>query len=358
MSLLAPKSRTLAVALVAVVVAVAVATASCADRGNSDARDTSSTTNSPSTTSLVTDQWCAHIPRPANASLERIPGVSDWFDVYRVEPGVFALVESRQFQETISYLIVGRTSALLFDTGLGMVPIRPVVEQLTSLPVRVLNSHTHYDHVGGNAEFDQVLAMDTPYTAANQRGFAHAELAGEVAPEAFCGGAPASLDTASFRTRSWRAARRVSDKDTLDLGGRTLEIVHVPGHTPDAVALLDRSGGALWTGDTYYDATVWLYVPETDLDAYERSIARLVQLTTDSTVLHPAHNTAIASGTRLREMQGAIRRVREGREHGVDESGQRVTFHFDHFSILTSKPLLDGATGDRTRGGSGLTTWP
>ncbi len=354
MPLLALKSRTLAASLVAAV----VATASCADRGKSDTPESSSTTNPPSTTSLVTDQWCARIPRPANASLERVPGVSDWFDVYQVEPGVFALVEARQFQETISYLIVGRASALLFDTGLGMVPIRPVVERLTSLPVRVLNSHTHYDHVGGNSEFANVLAMDTPYTAANQRGFAHAELAGEVAPEAFCGGAPAALDTASFHTRAWRATRRVADGDTLDLGGRVLQVVHVPGHTPDAVALLDRAGGALWTGDTYYDATVWLYVPETDLDAYERSIARLVQETADSTVLHPAHNTAIASGARLREMQRAIRRVRDGSEHGMDESGQRVTFRFDHFSILTSKPLLDGSTGDRTHGGSGLTTWP
>lgn len=347
--------RALAVALVAAALAVVAA---CVDRGHSSASDTSGATIPPSTVSLVTDQWCAHIPRPANSALERVPGVSDWFDVYRVEPGVFALVESRQFQEAISYLIVGRESALLFDTGLGMVPIRPVVERLTQLPVRVLNSHTHYDHVGGNAEFEQVLAMDTPYTVANQRGFAHVELAGEVAPEAFCSGAPAGLDTAGFHTRAWRATRRVADGDTLDLGGRVLEVVHVPGHTPDALALFDRQGGVLWTGDTYYDATVWLYVPETDLDAYERSIARLVQLTADSTVLHPAHNTAIASGVRLREMHGAIRRVREGKERGEEESGKRVVFRFDRFSILTSQPLLDGMVGDRARGGSGLTTWP
>jgi glyoxylase-like metal-dependent hydrolase (beta-lactamase superfamily II) len=81
-----------------------------------------------------------------------------------------------------------------------------------------------------------------------------------------------ALDTAKFYTRPWKATRTVADGDTIDLGGRVLRVVAVPGHTPDAVALLDSARGLLWTGDTYYDAPVWLYVPETDLDAYERSI--------------------------------------------------------------------------------------
>jgi glyoxylase-like metal-dependent hydrolase (beta-lactamase superfamily II) len=110
---------------------------------------------------------------------------SDWFVVYRVSEGVFALVEPYQFQEAISYLIVGRERALMFDTGIGLVPIRPVVEQLTRLPVEVLNSHTHFDHVGGNAEFDRILALDTPYTRANMRGFTPDDLLGEVEPASF-----------------------------------------------------------------------------------------------------------------------------------------------------------------------------
>ncbi|MEO8450869.1 MAG: MBL fold metallo-hydrolase, partial [Gemmatimonadota bacterium] len=123
-------------------------------------------------------RWCTLVPRKPNVALERVPVKTDWFDVYRVDDGVFALVEANQFQEAISYLIVGTKRALMFDTGIGLVPIRPVVEQLTSLPVEVLNSHTHYDHVGGNAEFDRILAVDGPYTRANERGVGHAELAG------------------------------------------------------------------------------------------------------------------------------------------------------------------------------------
>jgi glyoxylase-like metal-dependent hydrolase (beta-lactamase superfamily II) len=310
-----------------------------------------------STTPPAAERWCDHLPRAGNAAMPRVRVATDWFEVYRVATGVFALVESRQFQETISYLIVGERGALLFDTGLGVVPIHPVVEELTSLPVRVLNSHTHYDHVGGNWEFADILARDTPYTRANQRGFPHEELAGEVAAESFCGAPPPALDTAMFYTRSWKATRTVADGDTIDLGGRVLRVVAVPGHTPDAVALLDSARGLLWTGDTYYDAPVWLYVPETDLDAYERSIDRLTQLAPSLTRLLPAHNIATAEPTRLAEMKSAIRAVRDGKVRGTVLPPNRVEFRFDHFAILTSQPLLDGRTGDRSRGGSGLTSW-
>lgn len=300
--------------------------------------------------------WCGEIPRPANGAYPKVPGASDWFDVYDVGDGVYALVEPRQFQEAISYLIVGETRALLFDTGLGMVPIRPVVERLTTLPIEVFNSHTHYDHVGGNAEFDRILAFDTPYTRVNQAGFEHAELAGEVARESFCGEAGRQVDTAGFRTRPWRPARVVADGDTIDLGGRVLTIHQVPGHTPDAAALLDATRGLLFTGDSYYDATIWLYVPETDLDAYDSSMTRLAGLPGVVRLL-PAHNTVQAEPRRLGEAVAALRGVRAGSVKGEAQSGGRVVFRFDRFSILTSTPLLEGRRGDQTRGGSGLTVW-
>lgn len=303
-------------------------------------------------------RWCEQVPRPVNLALEEVTSNSDWFDVYQVEPGVFALVEAYQFQEAISYLIVGTERALLFDTGIGIVPIRSVVEQLTKLPIDVLNSHTHYDHVGGNAEFDRILALDTPYTKANQLGFPHQELAGEVAAESFCRGAPVGADTSGFHTRPWHPSRLVADGDTVDLGERRLEILAIPGHTPDAVALLDRANGLLWTGDSYYDAAIWLYVPETDLDAYEQSMARLAALAPAVKRLLPAHNTASADPAHLLLAKDAIRDVRAGKVAGTEESGNRVVFRFPSFSILTSKPLLEGKKGDRTRGGSGLTTWP
>ena len=326
------------------------ATASCGGAG--------STAPAASPATQAAPRWCDELPRPSNAALEQVPVASDWFQVYRVADGVYALAEPFQFQEVISYLVLGSRRALLFDTGIGLVPIRPVVEQLTRLPVDVINSHTHYDHVGGNAEFERILAVDTPYTRANTAGFPHAELAGEVAPASLCKAAPAGADLAGFHTRAWSPSRFVADGERIDLGGRVIEVLQVPGHTPDAVALLDRADGYLWTGDTYYDGPIWLSVPETDLDAYERSIARLAALASGLKALFPAHNTATAGPAQLAKAADAIVKVRAGAVSGTREPGNRVTFHFDGFGFLLSRPLLEGRTGDRTRGGSGLTTWP
>ncbi len=304
------------------------------------------------------ERWCDALPRPANASLQPALENESWYDVRHVSDGVFALIEPKQFQEVISWLVVGRGRALLFDSGLGLVPIRPVVERLTSLPVTVVNSHTHYDHVGGNAEFAEVLALDTPYTRANQAGFDHAELAGEAAAQSFCGAPPPGADTAGFHTRPWRAAGAVADGHRIDLGGRELEVLHVPGHTPDAIALLDRAAGLLFTGDTYYEGPIWLFVPETGLDRYEASLARLADLSGSIRMLLPAHNVAVADPARLGQALTAFRRMRRGEVTGVDLGDRRRQFRFQGFSFLVAEPLLAGARGDTTRGGSGLTAWP
>src|SRR5215469_8339243 len=95
-------------------------------------------------------QWCRDLPRPAYQKLERVPVADPWFEVYKIRPGVFAIYESHQFEEVISYLILGDKKAVLFDTGMGISDIQKTVRGLTSLPVMVINSHTHNDHVGDN----------------------------------------------------------------------------------------------------------------------------------------------------------------------------------------------------------------
>lgn len=299
-------------------------------------------------------RWCDELPRPANQRLEHIGRRADWFEVYRAADGVFAIVEPYQFQEVISYLVVGTREALLFDSGLGMVPIAPVVKELTALPVTVLNSHTHFDHVGGNAEFERVLAMDTPYTRANTGGFAHEVLAGEVKAEAFCRPLPAGIDPGAYRSRPWTPTAFIQDGHHIDLGDRTLEVLASPGHTPDAVALFDPGHGLLFTGDTFYEGTVWLFVPETSLASYAASVDRLAALVPRLKGVLPAHNGALASPERLTELRAAVATVRARPESGRVTGEGQVTFSFPHFSILTSRKALTGWSAPPEGGGSGL----
>src|SRR3954469_4520618 len=222
-------------------------------------------------------EWCRALPRPQYRSIERVKVSDAWFEVYKPAPGVFAIYEPHQSEETIAYLITGDSRAILFDTGMGISDIKKITEELTKLPVLVLNSHTHDDHVGGNWQFDTVYGMDTEFTRANAKG-SRDDAQAEITPDQICGALPPGFDAHSYSTRPWKITSYIHDGEKIDLGGRIIEVIATPGHTPDAISLFDRGDGLLFTGDTYYPAPIWLFRPETDLNAYTLSIRRLAAL--------------------------------------------------------------------------------
>lgn len=281
--------------------------------------------------------WCKALPRPEYKSLERVQGSDPWFEVYKPAPDVFAIYEPHQSEETIGYLIVGEKRALLFDTGMGISDIKKVVTALTKLPIVVLNSHTHDDHVGGNWEFDTIYGMDTTFTRENARG-SREDAQAEIAPDQICGALPPGFDAKSYQTRPWKITKFIHDGERIDLGGRTIEVLSTPGHTPDAISLLDAANGLLFTGDTYYPAPIWLFRPETDLDAYARSIRRLADLAPRIKIVLGAHNVPVAKPAVLDELVRAFDAVRAGKIPPAPESPGRVTYKVGDISFLMRAP--------------------
>jgi glyoxylase-like metal-dependent hydrolase (beta-lactamase superfamily II) len=277
-------------------------------------------------------EWCKKLPRPAYSKLKRVPTADPWFEVYRVRPGVFAIYEPHQLEEVISYLILGADRALLFDTGMGIGNIQAVVAGLTQLPVSVVNSHTHNDHVGDNWRFTDVYGMDTDFTRANARG-SKQDAQAELAPEEICGALPAGFDRNAYATKPFHVTHWLHDGDKIDLGGRGLKVIGTPGHTPDSIALLDEKNGLLFTGDSFYLGPIYLYRPETDLDAYVASIEKLAALAPHLQLLLPSHNVPVADPSELPKVVAAIRQVRRGELKPVATDGKRE-YLFDGFSFL------------------------
>ena len=231
-------------------------------------------------------------------------------------------------------MILGREKALLFDTGNGIGKISEIVNQLTILPVVVLNSHTHFDHIGGNAEFRDILAMDTDYTRNNVAGYSNELVGEEVSEEAICGSLPAEINPATYYTPSFTVKTFIKDGYKIDLGGRILEVLSTPGHTPDAISLLDLDLGLLWVGDIYYEGPIWLFVPETDLDMFYNSVKRLCNIVPHLNTLYPAHNSPIAQPQSLYALKNALINVQNGTNSGKVISGGRVEYFFQGFSLI------------------------
>jgi glyoxylase-like metal-dependent hydrolase (beta-lactamase superfamily II) len=256
--------------------------------------------------------WCRALPRPEYKALQRVPVSDPWFEVYRVAPGVFAIYEPHQYEETISYLISGDKQAALFDTGMGISDLRRLTAELTHLPIVVLNSHTHNDHVGDNWQFHTIYGMNTDFTRRNARG-SRRDAQAEIGRDQICGNLPKGFDPRTYATRPWKITSYVHDGDRIDLGGRLLEVIATPGHTPDAICLLDRADGLLFTGDTYYPAPIWLYRPETDVEAYAASIHRLAALAPQIKMVLGAHNIPVATPSVLPRLVTAFEAVRAGK---------------------------------------------
>lgn len=281
--------------------------------------------------------WCKPLPRPEYKLLERVPVSDEWFEVYRPAANVYAIYEPHQSEEVISYLIVGEKKALLFDTGMGISDIKKVTAELTELPIIILNSHTHNDHVGGNWEFDTIYAMDTDFTRKNAQG-SREDAQAEVAPDQICGSLPKGFDTKKYETRPWKITAYTHDGDKFDLGGRTLEVIATPGHTPDAISLIDRENGLLFTGDTYYPAPIWLFRPETDLNAYAASIRRLAAFTLQIKHVLGAHNLPTAPPTVLPRLVAAFDVVRAGKADPIPQGGGKVLYKIGNISFLMRAP--------------------
>jgi len=281
--------------------------------------------------------WCRPLPRPEYKTLERIPVSDPWFEVYKPAPGVFAIYEPHQAEEVISYLIAGQKQALLLDTGMGISDIKKVSSLLTMSTVIVLNSHTHYDHVGGNWEFTTIYGMDKDFTRKNAQG-SREDAQAEITPDQICGTLPKEFNSKAYATRPWKITATVHDGDRFDLGARTLELIATTGHTPNAISLIDRANGLLFTGDTYYPAPIWLFLPETDLNAYAASIRRLAALAPQIKVVLGAHNIPVAPPSVLTRRVTAFDAVRAGKVLATADSPGKVLYNMGDISFLMRAP--------------------
>ena len=279
------------------------------------------------------DDWFSQPPSPSWKQFKKAPQGQAWFEVYRIRPGIFAIHEPGHFELVISYLIVGTQRSLLFDTGLGIGDMKGVISELTDHDPIVLNSHTHYDHVGGNHSFRTIYGATTEFTRTNARGKSHDEVAEFVSEGWIRRRTPKGFSSDTYRIEPFSVGRTVADGDQIDLGDRTLEVLLTPGHTPDSLCLLDRANRLLFTGDTFYPEALYAHFEGADVGQYTDSARRLAGLADQIDWLLPAHMEPWLTSQYLVRMRDAFEVIQEGSASFILTDGNRQ-YSFEGFSII------------------------
>ncbi len=313
------------------------------------AADSAGTDNRPSAPdigqaaqSVDSDKWWSALPRAAWADFEKVETLNPWFEVYEVMDGIFAIYEPGQFEEVISYLIVGERGALLFDTGLGMGDIRSVAKQLTRKSIRVLNSHAHYDHVGGNHQFETIIGRRHPFALERSKGTPNSELIDYVTGDWVWKPLPPDFIPGEYAIRPWQYSNWLRPGQFIDLGGVSLEVIPAPGHSPDSIVLLDSKRRLLFTGDTFYLAPLYAHLPGSSFSEYVDTAAQLAELVDDADYLLMSHNTPLAESRYLLDLDQAMQAIALGQAPFTATDGGRE-YSFRGFSVLTNDPPEDDA---------------
>jgi glyoxylase-like metal-dependent hydrolase (beta-lactamase superfamily II) len=262
-----------------------------------------------------------------------------WFEVSEVGPGVIAFGEPGHYERAYSYLVLGEERAALLDTGMGIANLQREVTKYTDKPLTVINTHSHYDHVGDNFRFEQIALFETPSSvAAARNGFLHDFIVQmeALAPNAFY--RPASLpqdwDPENYIIRPFGITQPLRGGERFDLGGRVLEVIHTPGHSSDSICLLDAKHKLLFTGDAFYPGTMYGHFTDSNFGQYVRSAARMAGYVPQLDYIYPAHNRPALSPRILVEFAQALEEVQAGRAHG-----EAIEWEIDRGPLSQPSPL-------------------
>jgi hydroxyacylglutathione hydrolase len=241
-------------------------------------------------------------PSLAPAETKGVIATDGYFDVSRIDPDTYAIHEPRYWQRNVMYVLKGENRAILFDTGSGTRDIAFVADKVTKKPMTAVASHAHYDHIGSHASFKSVAMVDLPETR-------------ESTDDKSWYSPPTSKSLYTFAdgfhvTEWWKPG------ETIDIGDRRIDVVHVPGHSTDSIALVDRERGYAFVGDLLYGGTLYANLPGSDVATYLASVRRLLADFPEIRTVFGAHEDARLEREDLVALEKSLADILEKRVAG------------------------------------------
>lgn len=252
--------------------------------------------------------------------------MNNWFTVEQIDGQTFAISEYKHWEETHCYLLCGQERAILIDTGLGVSNIKNIVDSLTKLPVMVVTTHAHWDHIGSHRYFDYIavhglekewLSVEFPLPLSVVKNNLM------KAPCSF----PVGFELDNYQIFQGEPQKILHDGDTLNLGGRSIQVIHTPGHSPGHCCFYEPDRKYLFSGDLIYKGCLYAFYPSTDPQLFYRSIKYIQEY--DVVKVLPGHH-------QLDIPVSLICRILSGFEQ-IERNGQlkqgNGLFEFEDFQI-------------------------
>lgn len=189
------------------------------------------------------------------------------------------------------YLFIGNKRAALIDTGMNVPDARSIAEELTDLPLILINTHADPDHISGNAAFEKF------YMSPKEEG--------------------------NYRDHGGKGEFiHIHEGEVIDLGDRPLRIIDIPGHTPGSIAIIDEKNRILISGDSVQDGDIFMFGPMRNLERYIESLKHLEEFTDMFDVIYPMHGTFPVKSELIGKLIEGAGLIVEGKV-----SGSNVTIH-------------------------------
>lgn len=177
------------------------------------------------------------------------------FEIIQINPNTWRIEDSG----VRCFVLAGSDKALLIDSGMNIRSARDIASSLTDLPVSLLNTHSDRDHTGSNSQFESFYMHPDEEPHYRQ-----------------CGGTGKLIP--------------VREGDILDLGGRELKIIDLPGHTPGSIAVLDTASRVLISGDPIQKhGRIFMFGEHRNMGRYISSLDHLEMRKAEFDEIWPSH---------------------------------------------------------------------
>lgn len=232
-------------------------------------------------------------------------------EYYRALPPIHGVIPIRGGAGELCWLVCGRERAALIDTGCGGKGLRELVESLTSLPVQVLLTHGHRDHIGGADQFGQAWLhpADFPLIEHSSTPTRRAAFVQGKAPEVYD-----LLPPDTFPPPGQVEYLPLAEGDFFDLGDIALEVLETPGHTAGSVSFLDRTNRILFTGDICARRTLMMLPESQPLTVLRSTLNRLLSLSSTYDVQLIGHDPGIPGACVLENLLECTEDILSGQD--------------------------------------------